>query len=67
MTPSLCAQLLRAFLLLLLPAHLALARPLEVQCVDETFCSYSLQDYNSQLVNLPSNINERSIATWSNV
>ncbi|XP_077943577.1 interleukin-25 [Gasterosteus aculeatus] len=35
------------------------------QCVDESLCPYSLQDYYSQLVNLPSRINERSVAPWS--
>ncbi|XP_070402418.1 uncharacterized protein [Nothobranchius furzeri] len=60
-------QLLRAFLLYLLTSHLSVARPLGSQCVDETFCTYNLQDYHSQLVNLPSHINERSIATWSYV
>lgn len=37
------------------------------QCVDESLCPYSLQDYYSQLVNLPSRINERSVAPWSYV
>uniref|UniRef100_A0A8C4ISD6 Interleukin-17N n=1 Tax=Dicentrarchus labrax TaxID=13489 RepID=A0A8C4ISD6_DICLA len=60
-------QLLRVFLLCMLAIHQCLAMPLGSQCVDESFCSYSLQDYYSQLVNLPSRINERSIATWSYV
>lgn len=63
----LCAQLLRVFLLCLLALHQCSAIPLGSQCVDESFCTYSLQDYYSQLVNLPSHINERSIATWSYV
>uniref|UniRef100_A0A3Q2ZJB9 Interleukin 17N n=1 Tax=Kryptolebias marmoratus TaxID=37003 RepID=A0A3Q2ZJB9_KRYMA len=62
-----CVQLLRAFLLFLLPVHLCLASALGSQCDKETFCTYSLQDYYSQPVNLPSHINERSIATWSYV
>uniref|UniRef100_A0A3Q1IAD2 Uncharacterized protein n=1 Tax=Anabas testudineus TaxID=64144 RepID=A0A3Q1IAD2_ANATE len=41
--------------------------PLGSQCVDESVCTFSLQDYYSQLVNLPNRINERSIATWSYV
>uniref|UniRef100_A0A3B4ANB6 Uncharacterized protein n=1 Tax=Periophthalmus magnuspinnatus TaxID=409849 RepID=A0A3B4ANB6_9GOBI len=36
------------------------------QCVDET-CSYDLQEYHSQMVNLPSHVHERSIAPWSYV
>ncbi|XP_068168061.1 interleukin-17A [Antennarius striatus] len=60
-------QLLRVSLLCLLALHQCLAMPLGSQCVDESFCAYSLQDYYSQLVNLPSAINERSIATWSYV
>ncbi|XP_062418303.1 interleukin-25-like [Pungitius pungitius] len=60
-------QLLR-FLLLCLLAHQQIeAMPLGGQCVDESLCTYSLQDYYSQLVNLPSRINERSIAPWSYV
>lgn len=62
----LCVKLLRVFLLCLLALHRCLAMPLGTsQCVDESFCAYSLQDYYSQLVNLPNRINERSIATWS--
>uniref|UniRef100_A0A8C5EUA0 Uncharacterized protein n=1 Tax=Gouania willdenowi TaxID=441366 RepID=A0A8C5EUA0_GOUWI len=49
------------------PNKNGLTLPLSNQCVDESFCSYNLQDYHSQLVNLPSHINERSIATWSYV
>ncbi|XP_069001409.1 uncharacterized protein [Embiotoca jacksoni] len=60
-------QPLRVLLLGLLVLHRCLALPLGSQCVDESFCTYNLQDYYSQLVNLPSNINERSIATWSYV
>uniref|UniRef100_A0A3Q1ER88 Interleukin-17N n=1 Tax=Acanthochromis polyacanthus TaxID=80966 RepID=A0A3Q1ER88_9TELE len=60
-------QLLRVFLLCLIALHRCLAMPLGSQCVEESFCTYSLQDYYSQLVNLPSRINERSIATWTYV
>ncbi|XP_076005676.1 uncharacterized protein LOC143000295 [Genypterus blacodes] len=60
-------QLLRVFLLCLLALHRCLAMPLGSQCVDESFCTHSLQDYYSQIVNLPSHINERSVATWSYV
>lgn len=42
-----------------------LAMPLGSQCMDESFCTSSLQDYYSQLVNLPHRINERSVAAWS--
>ncbi|KAM6930948.1 uncharacterized protein FYW49_002871 [Xenentodon cancila] len=59
-------QLLRV-LLVSLAVHQGLALPLGSQCVDESFCTYSLQDYYSQLVNMPSHINERSIPTWSYV
>ncbi|XP_075934257.1 uncharacterized protein LOC142933864 [Anarhichas minor] len=60
-------QLLRVLLLCLMAHHQSVAMPLGDQCVDESFCSYSLQDYHSQLVNLPSRINERSIASWTYV
>uniref|UniRef100_A0A667XSE1 Interleukin-17N n=1 Tax=Myripristis murdjan TaxID=586833 RepID=A0A667XSE1_9TELE len=60
-------QLLRVFLLCLLALHQCLAMPLGSQCVDESFCTTSLQDYYSQLINLPHRINERSVATWSYV
>ncbi|XP_034064272.1 interleukin-17A-like [Gymnodraco acuticeps] len=60
-------QLLRVFLLCLAALNQCVALPLGSQCVEESFCTYSLQDYYGQLVNLPSNINERSIATWSYV
>uniref|UniRef100_A0A3Q3JCN4 Uncharacterized protein n=1 Tax=Monopterus albus TaxID=43700 RepID=A0A3Q3JCN4_MONAL len=58
---------MKIFLLCLLALHKCLAIPLGSQCVDESFCTYSLQDYYSQLVNLPNHINERSIATWTYV
>uniref|UniRef100_A0A665TWL2 Interleukin 17N n=1 Tax=Echeneis naucrates TaxID=173247 RepID=A0A665TWL2_ECHNA len=60
-------QLLRVFLLYLLALQQYSAIPLGSQCVDDSFCPYSLQDYYSQLVNLPNRINERSIATWTYV
>uniref|UniRef100_A0A3Q3EAC9 Interleukin-17N n=1 Tax=Labrus bergylta TaxID=56723 RepID=A0A3Q3EAC9_9LABR len=60
-------QLLRVFPLVLLALHQSLSMPLGSQCVDESFCTYNLQDYYSQLVNMPSHINERSIATWTYV
>ncbi|XP_072243151.1 uncharacterized protein [Leuresthes tenuis] len=60
-------QLLCVLLICILVFHQHLAMPLSSQCVDESFCTYNLQDYYSQLVNLPSHINERSIATWSYV
>uniref|UniRef100_A0A3B4AQH5 Uncharacterized protein n=1 Tax=Periophthalmus magnuspinnatus TaxID=409849 RepID=A0A3B4AQH5_9GOBI len=50
-------------LLLLLPPPALSSRG---QCVDET-CSYDLQEYHSQMVNLPSHVHERSIAPWSYV
>ncbi|KAM9810456.1 uncharacterized protein ACB057_004392 [Neosynchiropus ocellatus] len=58
-------QFLRACVLALLAIHRCVAMPLGSQCVDEAFCTYSLHDYYSQLVSLPNNINERSLATWS--
>ncbi|KAM9744137.1 uncharacterized protein ACNS7B_011412 isoform 1-T1 [Menidia menidia] len=60
-------QLLCVFLICVLALHQCPAMPLSSQCVDESFCTSSLQDYYSQLVNLPSHINERSLATWSYV
>ncbi|XP_055079964.1 interleukin-17C-like [Periophthalmus magnuspinnatus] len=58
-------QVLRSLLLLLLllPPPALSSRG---QCVDET-CSYDLQEYHSQMVNLPSHVHERSIAPWSYV
>uniref|UniRef100_A0A672Y9P0 Interleukin 17N n=1 Tax=Sphaeramia orbicularis TaxID=375764 RepID=A0A672Y9P0_9TELE len=60
-------ELVRVFLLCLLTLHQCLSMPLGNQCVDESFCTYNLQDYYSQMVNMPSHINERSIASWSYV
>ncbi|XP_049572547.1 interleukin-17A [Syngnathus scovelli] len=60
-------QLLRVFLLYLLAVHWCLAMPPQSQCIDESICTYSLHDYSSQLVNMPSDINERSIAPWNYV
>uniref|UniRef100_A0A3B4APS9 Uncharacterized protein n=1 Tax=Periophthalmus magnuspinnatus TaxID=409849 RepID=A0A3B4APS9_9GOBI len=59
------SQVLRSLLLLLLllPPPALSSRG---QCVDET-CSYDLQEYHSQMVNLPSHVHERSIAPWSYV
>uniref|UniRef100_A0A4W5LQQ3 Uncharacterized protein n=1 Tax=Hucho hucho TaxID=62062 RepID=A0A4W5LQQ3_9TELE len=37
------------------------------QCVDESFCTSSLQEYHAQLVSLPNRLNERSMAAWSYV
>ncbi|XP_067378083.1 interleukin-17C-like [Channa argus] len=56
-------QMMRVFLLCLLALH----RCLGSQCVDESFSICSLPEDYSKLVNLPSHINERSIATWSYV
>nr|XP_057927598.1 interleukin-25-like isoform X2 [Doryrhamphus excisus] len=58
-------QLLRVLMLCQLAAPLCLAIPLQSQCIDESICTYSLQDYYSQMINMPSHINERSIAPWS--
>uniref|UniRef100_A0A8C6WT16 Interleukin 17N n=1 Tax=Neogobius melanostomus TaxID=47308 RepID=A0A8C6WT16_9GOBI len=58
---------LRPLLVLLLLMRSSLAVPMGAQCVDETFCSYNLQEYYSQMVNLPTRINDRSIASWSYV
>ncbi|XP_016886135.1 interleukin-17A [Cynoglossus semilaevis] len=60
-------QMLRVLLLSILILNQCESTPLSSQCVDESFCTYNLQDYYSQLVNLPNRINERSIATWSYV
>ncbi|XP_068616840.1 interleukin-17A [Brachionichthys hirsutus] len=60
-------QLLRVSLLCLLALHRGVATPLGSECVEESVCAYSLQDCYSQLVNLPSSINERSVASWSYV
>lgn len=64
---SVFLQMLRVLLLSILILNQCESTPLSSQCVDESFCTYNLQDYYSQLVNLPNRINERSIATWSYV
>ncbi|KAF7660051.1 hypothetical protein LDENG_00288990 [Lucifuga dentata] len=60
-------RLLQVFLLCLMMLQQCLAMPLGSQCVDESFCTHSLHDYYNQVVNLPSHINQRSVATWSYV
>ncbi|TWW61248.1 hypothetical protein D4764_05G0013380 [Takifugu flavidus] len=60
-------QLVRVFLLCVLALHGCVAIPFTGHCVDESFCTYSLQDYHTQLVELPSHINQRSIASWTYV
>uniref|UniRef100_A0A3B5K196 Uncharacterized protein n=1 Tax=Takifugu rubripes TaxID=31033 RepID=A0A3B5K196_TAKRU len=60
-------QLVRVFLLCVLALHGCVAMPFTDHCVDESFCTYSLQDYHTQLVELPSHINQRSIASWTYV
>ncbi|XP_065106110.1 interleukin-25 [Paramisgurnus dabryanus] len=37
------------------------------QCVEHTYCSSTLKEYHTQLINLPSRINERSVSAWSYV
>lgn len=63
---NLYVQLLRVLLLCTLAWHQCVSMPLS-HCVDESFCSYSLQDYHQQLLELPSHINQRSIASWTYV
>ncbi|XP_061775483.1 interleukin 17a/f2 [Nerophis ophidion] len=58
-------QLLRVLMLCLLAVHQCLAMPLQSHCIDETICTYSLQDYYGQMVSIPSHVNERSIAPWN--
>ncbi|KAG7256823.1 hypothetical protein CRUP_037291 [Coryphaenoides rupestris] len=58
---------IQLFMLCMLALQQCLAMPLGSQCMDESFCTSSLQDYYSQLVNLPHRINERSVAAWSYV
>uniref|UniRef100_A0A3P9KZ46 Interleukin-17N n=1 Tax=Oryzias latipes TaxID=8090 RepID=A0A3P9KZ46_ORYLA len=60
-------QLLQVLLLGLLGLQRGAATPLSTQCVEESFCTFNLQDVHGQLVNLPSHVNERSIPTWSYV
>uniref|UniRef100_A0A3Q2SNA4 Uncharacterized protein n=1 Tax=Fundulus heteroclitus TaxID=8078 RepID=A0A3Q2SNA4_FUNHE len=57
-------QQVRVFLLCLLILHQSLARPEISQCVGE-ICTASLQGYPDPTVNLPSDINVRSIAPWA--
>ncbi|MEQ2172257.1 hypothetical protein GOODEAATRI_019241 [Goodea atripinnis] len=54
----------RIFLLCLLILHQCLAMPLSSQCIGETLCTYSLKDYYNQIVDLPKDINTRSLASW---
>uniref|UniRef100_A0A672QF51 Uncharacterized protein n=1 Tax=Sinocyclocheilus grahami TaxID=75366 RepID=A0A672QF51_SINGR len=56
--------LLSIFLLVLNPSQCS---PIMAQCVEQTYCSSTLKEYHAQaqLINLPSKINERSIAAWS--
>ncbi|XP_068077456.1 interleukin-17F-like [Danio rerio] len=53
---------LSVFLLVLDPVQ---SNPIMAQCVEHTYCSSTLKEYHEQLINLPSRINERSIAGWS--
>ncbi|KAK5622681.1 hypothetical protein CRENBAI_026373 [Crenichthys baileyi] len=54
----------RIFLLCLLILHQCLAMPLSSQCVGETLCTYRFIDYYNQMVDLPKDINTRSLASW---
>ncbi|XP_026096456.1 uncharacterized protein LOC113068085 [Carassius auratus] len=54
--------LLSIFLLVLNPSQCS---PIMEQCVEQTDCSSTLKEYHAQLLNLPSRINERSVAAWS--
>ncbi|KAK7933694.1 hypothetical protein WMY93_004590 [Mugilogobius chulae] len=65
--PSSAAVLLILSLLLFVPPSSSMSLGGGGQCVDETFCSYNVQEFFSQMVNLPSHINERSLASWSYV
>ncbi|KAM9544515.1 uncharacterized protein ACWYII_035852 [Salvelinus alpinus] len=60
-------QHLRLLLLCLLAMRQCLCVPLGGQCVDESFCTSSLQEYHAQLVSLPNRLNERSVAAWNYV
>ncbi|XP_051970639.1 interleukin-25-like [Xyrauchen texanus] len=55
-------RLLSIFLLVLDPSQCSSITP---QCVEHTYCSSTLREYHTQLINLPSRINERSVAEWS--
>ncbi|XP_015242416.1 interleukin-17A-like [Cyprinodon tularosa] len=55
---------MRVFLLCLLILQQSLAKPTSSECFGEALCLLCLRDYYSQLVNLPSDINTRSIAPW---
>uniref|UniRef100_A0A8C8MHY0 Interleukin-17N n=1 Tax=Oncorhynchus tshawytscha TaxID=74940 RepID=A0A8C8MHY0_ONCTS len=60
-------QHLRLLLLCVLALRQCLCVPLGGQCVDESFCTSSLQEYHAQLVSLPNRLNERSVAAWNYV
>ncbi|CAM4545691.1 unnamed protein product [Leuciscus chuanchicus] len=53
---------LSIFLLVLDPSQ---CNPITAQCVEHTYCSSTLNEYHTQLISLPSRINERSVAAWS--
>lgn len=56
--------LLSIFLLVLDPSQ---CNSITAQCVEHTYCSSTLKEYHTQLISLPSRINERSVAAWSYV
>ncbi|XP_067084624.1 interleukin-17F-like [Osmerus mordax] len=60
-------QVFRLLVVCLLVLRQCLAGPLGGQCVDEAYCTSSLEEYHAQLVSLPNSINKRSVAPWSYV
>ncbi|XP_056602831.1 interleukin-17F-like [Triplophysa dalaica] len=56
--------LLSIFLLVWDPSQ---SSSIPAQCVEHTYCSSTLKEYHTNLINLPSRINERSVATWDYV
>ncbi|KAJ8391736.1 hypothetical protein AAFF_G00086860 [Aldrovandia affinis] len=57
-------QITRLSCLVLLALGPAWGSPVTGRCVDQTFCLAFLKDYHSHLIDVPSRINERSVAAW---
>ncbi|KAJ8379852.1 hypothetical protein SKAU_G00006300 [Synaphobranchus kaupii] len=57
-------QLLCVCGLMVLAPGTVLGGPVSGRCVDENFCLASLEEYHTNLVDVPNRINERSVAAW---
>ncbi|KAJ8261471.1 hypothetical protein COCON_G00171940 [Conger conger] len=57
-------RLLRICCLVLLVIGASRGSAVSGRCVEETFCTRSLEEFHYKLANMPKNLNERSIASW---